>query len=138
MGKKKEEIEDVEIQEAPAVNPVVEIKAKVDSVLADRVAALVMEFEKTREQGLEELASLNQSLESLKGQKSKLVAEKNGLMVSSMGYGAKGVADLDQRINWLSKQIKGCEDQATSIFSRLTELPKLDFPFLNFLVRWKP
>jgi predicted nucleic acid-binding Zn-ribbon protein len=127
MGKKN-----VEVQEVP-VDPLIGIREKVDKNLKEKIEVLIKSFQDEREKGFGELAALDQSLEDLKSKRAVLVTEKNGLITSIMGYGAKGVANLDQRINWLSKQIKSLEDQIDKVFSRLTEMPlKLDFPTLNF------
>ena len=127
-----------EIQGVPAVNPVAEIGVKVDSVLADKVSALVKDFEGQREQGLEELATLNQSLKSLEGKRATVMTERAELTRGIMGVRAKGVFNIDLKLRSLEKEIKSCQKQFDVIFSKLTEIPKIDFALLNFLSRWKP
>jgi predicted nucleic acid-binding Zn-ribbon protein len=128
MGKKL----DTEMKKVPVVR---DFRAEVDKVLREKIDSVIKGFQDERKKGFVELAALDQSLEDLKSKRAVLVTEKNGLITSIMGYGAKGVANLDQRINWLSKQIKSLEDQIEKLFSRLTEIPKFDFSFLNFLTK---
>jgi len=130
----KKEILEQEVPEVP-VDPLIEIRERVDKTLKEKVGILVKSFQDEREKGFAELASLNQSLESLKNDRGKLVAEKESLVCGIMGYGTVGVGDLDRRISWLSKQIKSLEDQIGQLFSRLTTIPKFDFSFLNFLTK---
>jgi len=131
----------IDVIEIPVVDPMAErakLKAEIDGVVAGKIAGVIKVFHDEREKDLAELASLNQSLKSLEDKKSKLVAEKVSLTSGIHGIGVKGVFDLDLKLRSLEREIKSFEGQVEKVFSRLTEIPKLDFPFLNFLSRWKP
>ena len=126
----------IDVIEVPVVDPMAErakIKANVDKVLREKIDAIVKDFEGHREGEIDELARLNQALEDLRSKQGPLLTERATLVSGIMGIGVKGVFDLDQKLGWLSKQAEGYQRQIDEIFKRLTNIPKLDFLFLNFL-----
>jgi len=128
----KKEILEQEIQEVP-VDPLIEIRERVDKTLKEKIEVLVKSFQDEREKGLAELAALNQSLEDLREKQKPLLTERAALVSGIMGLGSKGVFNIDQKLGWLEKQISSCQAQIGELFSRLEEIPKFDFSFLNFL-----
>jgi len=135
MAKK---LENVEIQEVPAINPVVEIRKKVDAAVKEKIDVAIKGFNDEREEKFVELEKLQSQFDELESKRAVLISERAGLVGGIMGIGVKGVFDLDQKLGWLSKQAEGYQRQIDEIFKKLTDIPKLDFPFLNFLSRWKP
>jgi len=131
---KKNIAENIEIQEAP-VNPMEEIRKKVDEAVREKIDAMVKVFQDEREKDLAELESLNQTLKSLEDKKSKFLAEKVSLTSGIHGIGVKGVFDLDLKLREVEKQIVSTQTMIGKVFSRLTEVPELSFPLLNFLTR---
>jgi hydrogenase maturation factor HypE len=135
MAKK---LEVIEIQEVPVVDPMAErvkIKAEIDGVVAGKIAAVIKVFQDGREKDIDELMRLRQVLEDLKKKQGPLLTDRATLVSGIMGVGTKGVGDLDLKLRLLEKEIKSCEGQVEKVFSKLTELPPLSFPLLNFLMR---
>jgi hydrogenase maturation factor HypE len=130
MGKKL----DTEMKDVPVVR---DFRAEVDKVLREKIAAVIKGFQDEREKDIDELARLNQVLEDLKKKQGPMLTERATLVCGIMGVGTKGVGGLDQKLRGLEKQIKSCQGQTDEVFSRLTSVPKLDFPFLNFLSRYE-
>jgi len=133
MAKK---LENVEIQEVPAIkDPVVEIRKKVDAAVKEKIDAAIKGFNDEREEKFVELEKLQSQFDELESKRAVLISERAGLVGGIMGIGVKGVGHLDEKLRWLGGQAKGFEVQRAAIFSKLTELPPLSFPLLNFLMR---
>lgn len=126
-----------EVQEAPVIDPVARLKEKIDEALKGQVMAAVKEFEERRAKDIDELARLNQILEGLNAKRATVAAEKDGLLKGFFGAGSRGYNDLDIKLRGLEMEKKSLEGQIDAIFSKLTELPKIDFALLNFLSRYE-
>jgi chromosome segregation ATPase len=133
MSKKKEEIE---TKEAPVKDPVSErkrLKEEVEKSVKEKIEAILQDFHNQQDQGIEELERLQGQVEELEGKKAALLTERRDLAKGIFGIGGKGVGDIDGKISWLEKNIRGLQKQINEKLSKLTEIPKFDFSFLNFL-----
>lgn len=109
-----------------------EWESEIQSRLAAKVDAVVEAFQANREQGLQELCALDEILHGLEAKRQELTREKAGLRTIK-NADLKRYNEIERKLPGLAKELSSCQKKIDGLVGKLTDLPALNAPMLNFL-----